>query len=298
MKKIFLVLICCLPAFVTVAQFKKRNNKKKSPTTYNLKAKEDEKFLQKQWWLGLKGGVNFTKPIITTRYSVLSPTNYEQEAINKKYENFSETGAQAALEITFYFKRFSLTLQPTYQYSQFIYSNEYLWSDAENPQNTLQLNYAQSQKINHIVIPLLARFDLTTTKLRPYVEAGGFMALLVNADKSIVISGTDLASGGTNNFTNEPIIVGAKDLFAKSYWGLAGGAGLNYHQGNIRINLDILYQHGLTNATAPANRYSNDRLVGVGDAMDDLTLDNIVISLGCLFPLRFLENGFKSLDKK
>src|SRR5690606_6373109 len=123
--------------------------------------------------------------------------------------------------------------------------------------------------------------------------AGAFSAILVNANKSVTITGTDYASGGTNEFESEPIIVGAKDLFAKNHWGLMGGAGLNYHQGNVRINLDIVYLHGMSNISSTENRYGNDRLSGVGDALDDMTLDNLAISLGCLFPLRFLESGFK-----
>jgi hypothetical protein len=149
-----------------------------------------------------------------------------------------------------------------------------------------------------MLFPLLVKFDLTKTKLRPYIQAGGFAAVLINADKSVTISGTDYASGGENEFSSEPIIVGAKDLFAKTYYGLIGGVGLNYHQGNIRLNLDVMYQYGMTNITSTTGRYSNDRLAGVGDIMDDMTMDNITISLGCLFPLRFLGSGFKTLDKK
>jgi hypothetical protein len=54
----------------------------------------------------------------------------------------------------------------------------------------------------------------------------------------------------------------------------------------------------MSNVVSAENRYSNDRLAGVGDAMDDLDMDNLSISLGCLFPLRFLESGFKSLNRK
>ena len=100
------------------------------------------------------------------------------------------------------------------------------------------------------------------------------------------------------NLTNEPISVGAKDLFARSYWGLLGGIGVNYNLGNnVRLNLDIMYKYGMSNITSTDNRYGSDRLAGVGDAMDDLTLDNLSVSIGCLFPMRFLSSGFKTLDK-
>lgn len=300
MKRLLLVIVCFTIASTAFAQFSNKNKRRKvkGSITYNKKSKEDEKFLEKQWWMGLKGGVNLTKASVTTSYSALSPSNYELSTISKEYESFNKLGSQITLEVTFYFKQLSLSFQPTYRQSKFEYKNHYEWTDAEVSTNSLVLEYEQVQKTEHMLFPLLVKFDLTKTKLRPYIQAGAFAAFLINADKSVSISGIDYASGGENEFVNEPIIVGAKDLFAKTYYGLIGGAGLNYHQGNIRLNLDVMYQYGLTNITSTEGRYSNDRLAGVGDIMDDMTMDNITISLGCLFPLRFLGSGFKTLDKK
>jgi hypothetical protein len=301
MKRLYLVIVCCLVASSLFAQFGSKNNKRskmKGSVTFNKKNKEDEKFLEKQWWMGLKGGINLTNTPVTTHFSALSPTNYEPSQVYKEYEKFNKIGAQVALEVTFYFRQLSLSLQPTYRQSKFIYTNYYEWTDTENAANSLTLNYEQVQQTEHILLPVLVKFDLTQTKLRPYLQAGGFIAFLVNADKTVTTSGVDYASGGENEFSTEPIIVGAKDLFENTYYGMIAGAGLNYHQGNVRLNLDISYQYGLTNITSPEGRYSNDRLNGVGDVMDDMTMDNIVISVGCLFPLRFLGSGFKSLDKK
>jgi hypothetical protein len=120
--------------------------------------------------------------------------------------------------------------------------------------------------------------------------------MLINANKSLQISGTDYASGGTNQYSNEPIIVGAKDLF-ENYWGLMAGLGMNYNLGNVRLVLDASYWKGMSNITNVNNRYANDLLAGVGDAQDDLDLNNIVISAGVLFPMRFLSNSFNTLDR-
>jgi hypothetical protein len=300
MKRLLLLFVCFLLVSTASAQFSNKNkrSKVKGSITYNKKSKEDEKFLEKQWWMGLKGGVNLSKASVTTSYSALSPSNYELSQTNKEYESFNKLGSQLTLEVTFYFKQLSLSFQPTYRQSKFVYTNHYEWTDNESASNSLVLDYEQVQNTEHMLFPLLVKFDLTKTKLRPYIQAGGFAAVLINADKSVTISGTDYASGGENEFSSEPIIVGAKDLFAKTYYGLIGGVGLNYHQGNIRLNLDVMYQYGMTNITSTTGRYSNDRLAGVGDIMDDMTMDNITISLGCLFPLRFLGSGFKTLDKK
>lgn len=280
--------------FLLIASLCTAQGKRKKPSNFNKRNNESERFLDKQWWVGLKAGTNLSDAVLQKTYSVVLPTNYEQEP--KQYESFNKLGSQATLEITFYIKRISVSIQPTYRNARFVYTNHYEWSDSDNTNNFLELNYVQEQRVDHAVIPLVAKYDLTATRLRPYVQAGVYMAFLVNANKSVEVSGIDYASGGINEFTNEPIIVGAKDLFAKNHWGLIGGAGVNYNMGNVRLNFDIMYNLGMSLINSTENRFSNDRLSGVGDAMDDIQLNNLSFSVGCLFPLRFLGSGFKSLD--
>src|SRR5688500_6834416 len=76
MKRLALLLLCCLFLAAAVAQEKKRK-KPASPAFKEKKAKEDAKFLNKQWWLGLKGGGNLSKVSVEKMYSAISPTNYE-----------------------------------------------------------------------------------------------------------------------------------------------------------------------------------------------------------------------------
>jgi len=295
MKRLNLLLICLLLAFVAFGQEKKR---KTSPYTKQVKNKEDEKFLEKQWWLGFKAGANLSKTTVEKTYSIISPTNYEPSSIGKQYDNFNLIGSQATIEVSFYFKRFLLSFQPTYQHSRFAYSNSFVWSSDEVATNRVELNFEQEQKLDHAILPLIVKYDVYGNKLRPYVQLGIYSAILINATKEVTSSGIDNAAGGENQFTNEPISVGAKDLFASSHWGLLGGIGMNYNLGNnVRLNLDILYKYGMSNITSTDNRYGSDRLAGVGDTMDDLTLDNVSVSLGCLFPMRFLSSGFKTLDQ-
>lgn len=298
MKKISLLLLCCLFLTAAVAQEKKRK-KPASPAFKEKKAKEDAKFLNKQWWLGLKAGPNMSKVSVEKMYSVVSPTNYAPSAISKKYKNFDLIGSQVALEVTFYFKGFSLSFQPTYQHSRFFYTNSYEWVSTTETSNHVLLNFEQEQKVDHAIIPLVVKYDISGDKLRPYVQAGIYTAILINASKEVSVNGIDNAAGGSNEFSDESIIIGAKDLFAKNHWGLMGGLGVNYNLGNhVRLNLDVMYKYGMSNIVSTKNRYDSDRLAGVGDVLDDLTLDNLSVSIGCLFPLRFLSSGFQTLDKK
>lgn len=272
--------------------------KRKAPASFKKKAKEAQSsFLDKQWWIGLKVGPNLTKATPDTRYSILTPTNYAAVLNDKSYDGFKQLGSQATLEITFNYKGIGFSFQPTYRLSRFTYTNQFTWDNSENPAESLVLNYSHEQKVDYADLPLIVKYDFTSNTLRPYIQAGIFYSVLVNANKVVDISGTDFASGGTNEFSSESLIVGAKDLFYKGYWGIIAGTGLHYNLGNVRLVLDMSYRIGMSNITNTENRFSNDRLSGIGDALDDIKTDNLVISIGCLFPMRFLSTSFKSIDR-
>jgi len=268
----------------------------KKPANMKPKATKQDAFLQKQWWLGFKAGVNLTEAIPEHRYTVLTPTNYSAALADKTYDGFKKLGSNATVEITFQYKDFSFSTQPTYRQSKFTYSNEFRWTNANDVNGSLEQRYDFEQKVNYADFPLIIRYDVAGNKLRPYVQIGIYYSLLIDATQTVRISGTDKASGGTNQFSNEPVIVGTKDLFA-NYWGLIGGAGLAYQLGNVRLVLDASYRKGMSNVANTKNRFSNDRLSGIGDVQDDLKLNNIIISAGVLFPMRFLNSDFKSFER-
>jgi outer membrane protein W len=295
MKRLYLIILCL--TLLNFAQAQKSNTKRKKPASFNKQSSENQNFLDKQWWLGFKSGINFSTATVTKNYAIISPTNYLPNAIEKKYKRSEKLGVQAGIEITFFYKGISISLQPTFRNVQLEYSNHYEWTDAENANNYLELNYQQEMSMNYVDFPLLVKYNVLNRKLKPYVQAGAYMSLLAGASKSVTVSGRDLASGGENPFENDPVIVGAKDLFAKNHWGLVGGVGLNYNLGNVRLNLDVQYKYGMSNISSTTKRDSSDRLSGLGDTLDDMTLNNLAISLGCLFPLRFLTSGYKSIDK-
>lgn len=273
-------------------------SQRKPPAGFKKKVKQQQNsFLDKQWWIGLKIGPNLTKATPETRYSVLTPTNYALPITDKKYDGFKKLGSQATLEITFNYKGIGFSFQPTYRLSRFTYTNEFMWDNPENAAEMLELKYDHELRVDYADLPLIVKYDITGNTLRPYVQGGIFYSMLVNANKTVEISGTDFASGGTNALSSEPVIVGAKDLFHKSYWGLMAGAGLHYNLGNVRLVFDASYRIGMSNVTDTKNRFSNDRLSGIGDALDDMKTDNIVLSIGCLFPMRFLSTSFKSIDR-
>lgn len=290
MRKLYPLVLCLMVCSLAANS---QVNQKKRKSSLSKRKDANSAFLDKQWWLGLKAGTNFSQAVVDKSYAVYSQPGASRS--EKKYDDWSGVGAQVTMEVTFTFQQFSLSFQPTYRSSKFSYANHYEWDDAGEPQ--LILDFKQEQKVDWAELPLLAKYDITQTKLRPYVQVGAYYAFLVNANKSVQTSGIDYASGSENKFTDPDIIVGASDLFAKKHWGLMFGAGVNYHVGNIRLNLDVTYRKAMSLINSTENRYGDPRLAGTGDVLDDIKLNNISISLGCLFPLRFLSSGFQSIDR-
>lgn len=292
MKRILLSLLFCGAIIPVIAQSKKSKLPK-----FN-KNKDKEVFLKKQWFLGIKAGINYSGANVMERHSILQPTDYPASEVFKSYENFSDAGRQVTLEATFNFTEFSLSVQPTYRHNQFSYTNRFEWSDPENTANLLIMNYHQQQQIDYFDLPFIAKYEKVINKFSPFVQGGIYYSFLLNANKSVSVSGIDYASGGVDEFANETVIVGATDLFAKRHWGLLAGAGIYFTPGNVRLCIDVQYKIGMSNISSQENRYSSDRLSGIGDTSDDIKLNSVSLNLGCLFPLRFLSKNFRSTDIK
>jgi hypothetical protein len=291
MKKILLIVLLAALGTSAFSQ-----GKRKMPKLSPAK-KQKNTFLEKQFWLGFKAGTNLSQADPVKRYSVLSATNYSASSLDKKYTNFHDLGSQATVEITFQFKNLSISTQPTYSHNIISYSNQFEWINTQVPSQSLTQKYSQTQSLDYVTLPLMVKYDVVGNRLRGFVHGGIYYSFLTNALKTISVTGVDLASGGTNTVSSEPLIVGTKNLFT-NYWGLMGGAGGSYQMGNVRLTLDVTYMQGMANITNVKNRFSNDHLAGIGDAQDDIKLNNVVISAGVLFPMRFLSTSFKSLDQK
>jgi len=289
MEKFLLILLLTTIASSTFSQGKRKSLKPSGS--------QKNSFLEKQFWLGFKGGINLSQADPIKRYSVMSATNYLSSNLNKTYNNFQDVGSQATVEITFQFRNLSISTQPTYSHNVISYYNQFEWINTEDPSQSLTQKYSQSQGLDYVTIPLIAKYDLVGNTLKGYVHAGIYYSFLTNALKTVSVSGVDLASGSTNTLSSQPLIVGTKDLFT-NYWGLMGGIGGSYQMGNVKLVLETTYMHGMSNITNVKNRFSNDQLAGIGDAQDDIKLNNIMISAGVLFPMRFLSSNFKSFDQQ
>ena len=288
-------LMLCFP-LDSMGQKKGSKRKYYSGSELKMGKKESPSFLSQQWYLGLIFGVNLTEPVPENRFSTYSPVDAVPEALYKEYQQYNKIGVQAGLDFSYRYRMLMVSLQPNFRRESFTYRNEYNWVDDNNSDNTLQLNYNQEQHLDYIEIPLMLKIIFLQGKVKPYIGAGGYYAWLINATKSVTVDGVDRASGSSYPFNKASVSVGATDLFTNYNAGVMAGVGVNYDPGNIRLTLEIQYRYGLTNIANTANRYTDNRLAGMGDALDDLSLNNLAVNVGILFPLRFLSNDFSSTE--
>lgn len=287
-----LIIVLCCWSFASFGQSKRayKTYTRKKPTVL-------EAFLDTQWWLGMKTGLNLTEAVPQKRYAIFSPVNYEVDDLQKTYGQFNRIAMQAGLEVTFYHKGFSFSFQPNYNRQVFDYFNTYTWAHPELPEQSIELRYDHQVSLDFIELPLIIKYDvLRKGKIRPFVEAGGYYGILVGAVKDIATSGSDKASGSQHDFEGEKMVMGVKNLFRPSAYGVLGGVGVNYDLWKIRVVLDVVYRHGLNTITSGSNRYANHNLSGMGAVLDDISLNNLSCNIGFLFPLRFISSDFKAID--
>ena len=298
MLKLFTFIFCVFLLFSADGSYAQKKAKKRyySGTELRGGGQKSTSFLNQQWYLGLIFGVNLTGPIPETRYSTFSPIDENVEAMHKQYESYNRIGIQAGLEFTYIYRMLNISLQPNFRRQSFSYMNHYEWVDDNNPDNTLELYYKQDHNLDYLEVPLIVKISFLQGNIKPYIGIGGYYGWLVNANKSIAVNGIDKASGSSNPFDKESLSVGATSLFVNYNAGVLGAIGLSYDPGNIRLIMDIQYRYGLTNIANTSNRFTDNRLAGMGDALDDLTLNNIAVNIGILFPLRFLSNEFSSKE--
>lgn len=251
-----------------------------------------ESFLDTQWWLGLRFGLNYTQPDPLTRFSALNALDYDGEALEKTYTRFAHPGGQAGLDITFYHKGISLGLQPTFKIMRYAYFSDLEWS-GNSEADRFETRYDINQSIQVIEVPLVLKYDvLRRGKLRPFILAGLQQSFMISAEKETTITHTDYSSGMPQEYKSGKINFGVKDQF-KNFFGAVGGAGVSADAGNIRTVLEVTYLYALNAVTETSNRYRENELVSIGEVNDELKLNNINVSLSFVFPLRYIDKTFQ-----
>ncbi len=271
---VFLMLLCPL----LMAQMKPEKN----PL---------EAFLDTQFWLGLKMGINYTQAFPETRNTGFSPINYSADTLQKSYNDFALPGAHMGLEMNFYHRGFSVSFQPAYKRSNYKYNSLLAWS-GDNSGNRFETRYDIVQRLDLIELPLMIKYDVIRSgKIRPFVMLGGFNTRILAAQKEVEITQIDYSSGNPLMSDGGSTSLGVKDAF-KAFSGVAGGVGLNLDYWNIRTVFEINYKRSLTSATQP--NVQQNELASLGETNDEVFLRDFNVSLSFVFPFRFIDSQFKA----
>lgn len=253
-------------------------------------------FLSTQWYLGFFGGGNLSKATPSESYNGYAPLNYNVANIQKEYDNFPKLEGQYGLVFMFYTKGFTIASKPGFFNYSISHGTSANWVSTIDPNNTLEVKYNHETTFEYLEFPLTVQYDLLKDVVRPYVGIGGYYGMRLNATRTVQRSGIDGASGSAGGFENQAETIGIKELFITSAVGIQGFLGVSYDPGNIRIALDIGYKHGLFNITDANNRYLNNELSALGEAMDDISLQNMYFTLGAVFPLKFISSSFEAIN--
>lgn len=272
---ILMVLFCS--SFIGLAQYNGKN-----PL---------ESFLNTQFWLGLRFGTSYTQVKAEDRFTGFSPINYSADNLEKTYDNFSMPGMHAGLEMNLYHRGFSISFQPTFKRSNYGYQNTLEWSGA-NPNSQFESNYTIKQRLDLIELPLMLKYDVIRRgEIRPFVMIGGSYSIIASAQKDVTIRQVDFSSGQALSTNVGTTTLGDKDSF-QNFTAYAIGGGVNLDYWNIRSVVEVSYRRSLSPLTR--TNVQQNELASLGETNDKLFLRDINISVGFVFPFRFIDSQFQS----
>ena len=287
-KVIFIFTIALIVLMNTNMQAQIFEKKKGKP-----KGRVSDDFLKTQWWLGLRGGINYTNVTPINSFSGFNPINYDVESLEKDYKRFENPGFQIGLDITFYHAGFSIASFPTFFIHNLTYDSDRVWS-GNSEFDRYEVSYAVDQSVTFIDLPIAVKYDILQNKVRPFVMAGGFYSFKFAANKSVNIRETDYASGSPQSYDRATINLNNPQEFNNN-WGILGGLGVSFDFWNIRTILDLQYRHSFMSIVNPAERFKESEFSSFGELQDDYSLQNYSASISFVFPLRYIDTQFKSL---
>ncbi|HCX22853.1 MAG: hypothetical protein CMB80_29720 [Flammeovirgaceae bacterium] len=251
-----------------------------------------ENFLNTQWWLGLRFGINYTQPSVQDEYYIFSPLDYDAENLVKDYGVFNLPGGQAGLDLSFYHRGISIGLQPTFKIMRYNYSNSFEWVGVGGT-DRLETQVDVEQVLQVIEVPLTVKYEiLKRGKIRPFALLGGQQSLLINAQKKAKVEHTDYLGDVPQTYSGGDFNIGNTNRM-KSFAGVLGGIGTSLDYANIRTVIEITYLYGLTSVTSNGNPFSENELVGIGDVNDKLRINNLNAAISFVFPLRYIDKTFQ-----
>lgn len=241
--------------------------------------------LNKNIYVGVYGGINYSLPHVLSSYSVLNQSGISQpgEKIygaigkNRGYQlgaigimNLNEHIAIGVLPATgFYFIRYGS-------------------SNAFTSANTLITgNYSFTIRYWTVELPIQGYYIFNPEKkLNLYGTLGAKYGFIASSYKASVYSETMTVDGEVEGIYSNSFKSWSKRMLVRSNIQFSAGAGIMYQMGKYRIFVEGAYLKGIRNLTNVSYRYNDTRnLYTDPDIQDDFLADNLVINLGILYKI-------------
>lgn len=239
-------------------------------------------------YLGISGGLNFSKTPVVDEYFALIQTSQSMEDLMKKdYEPlFKNKGSQVGLYFSFNVsKKLALVFQPAYQVSSFNYLTSITMADTINS-TAFAMEMQHRQKLSTIHLPLLVRYDFTTSQFSPYVQ-GGIVANFRNRANKTIFTDYEIDSKVDVKTADRTEKSDITEHFNKFNFGLTAGAGLTYFSNYFALSLETNFSYHFRQLVNDANRYADYSgfTMQYLDVLDQLKLLNWNFQFTIMFPI-------------
>jgi len=146
-------------------------------------------------------------------------------------------------------------------------------------------NVNVNEKLTYLEVPLAVKYTFGSSKLRPYLEVGGYEGFLLSAYSDF--NSTYTASNPSQKLSDNN--VSSSDRLVNTNFGLLGGIGLTYKVGPGHFLINLKYCYGLTNIVkGGTNRYADENIYFKYYYLDDdISLNNLLLSVGYVYYVNY-----------
>ena len=266
--------------------------------------KEYDYYVAPRLQIGGTLGANYAIPSPTESFYVFSipsantnaitPIRSNYYGLNNAFKKPEVLGTRFGLQVIYALTpRISLSPIVAFSSLRFGYIDQFTWADSPNPVVRLSIRTERNSfhTINFLDMPFYVRYQfMPKKKLKPYLLGGAFYNLTLSGSKQIDIQefpAVEVNGQRTDFFGNASSVdISITSLLNNRYYGLVGGAGLNYAYENFRFSFSFTYRYGLNNIVSTTNRYDNQDLIfGYHDIFDNIRLDQLNFQLGVSYTL-------------
>ncbi len=252
-------------------------------------------FKKSQWYIGVRGGLNYNIVNPINRYSIVKPTNELDESLyEKEYKSVENIGIIYGLTVMYQFeKKFVVGTNLSVNQTRFSYKQEL-------PADVNGIVFDHQHDFRYFEIPVFFRYMFRPTSNKfwnksfrkpgipaviPFLQAGVNFGVLLDGEKSVQRNITqndvevqDLAFTENVNELLNPVTAG---VFV--------GGGFRFRLGNVYLTTEANFKQGFSNVTDPNRRFANDNLINNAyDVFDDKSFQSFEVLAGILVPLKYM----------